>query len=89
VAYTFHWSIIWSTNVKALGLNLYSWLCLYFAKISFRDQAFFLKNEEISSPSPCGFLIGIYMFCEGWSTETFREKEDSEISLLIKSFVLM
>jgi hypothetical protein len=50
---------------------------------------FFLENEEISAASPCGFLIGIYMFYEHWSTETFGKREDSEKNLLIKSFVLM
>jgi hypothetical protein len=33
----------------------------------------FLVNEEISAPPPCGFLIGIYLFYENWSTETFRK----------------
>jgi hypothetical protein len=32
---------------------------------------FFHENEEISTPPPCGFLIGIYLFYENWSTETF------------------
>jgi hypothetical protein len=31
------------------------------------------SNEEIFSPPPCGFLIGIYIFYEHWSTETFRK----------------
>jgi hypothetical protein len=26
-------------------------------------------------PPPCGLLIGIYLFYENWSTETFRKKE--------------
>jgi hypothetical protein len=38
-------------------------------------RAFSLENEEISSPPPCGFLIGIYKFFKSWSTETFRKKE--------------
>jgi hypothetical protein len=40
--------------------------------------AFFLKNEEISAPPPCGFLIGIYLFYENESTETFRKKESKK-----------
>jgi hypothetical protein len=35
------------------------------------------ENEEISAPPPCGFLIGIYLFYENWSTETFRKKESN------------
>jgi hypothetical protein len=34
----------------------------------------FGENEEISAPPPSGFLIGIYLFYENWSTETFRKK---------------
>jgi hypothetical protein len=34
----------------------------------------FAENEEISAPPPCGFLIGIYIFYENWSTETFRKE---------------
>jgi hypothetical protein len=34
----------------------------------------FPENEEISAPPPCGFLIGIYLFYESWSTETFRKR---------------
>jgi hypothetical protein len=37
------------------------------------DPGFFPENEEISTPPPCGFLIGIYIFYESWSTETFRQ----------------
>jgi hypothetical protein len=33
------------------------------------------ENEEISTPPPCGLLIGIYIFYESWSTETSRKKE--------------
>jgi hypothetical protein len=33
------------------------------------------ENEEISAPPPWGFLVGIYLFSEYWSTETFRNKE--------------
>jgi hypothetical protein len=29
------------------------------------------ENEEMSTPPPCGSLIGIYIFYENWSTETF------------------
>jgi hypothetical protein len=37
-------------------------------------RPFSSKNEAISSPPPCGFLIGIYLFYKNWSTETFRKK---------------
>jgi hypothetical protein len=50
-----------------------------FASISRKfpsDPRFFSpENEEISTPPPCGFLMGIYLFYEHWSTETFRKKE--------------
>ena len=36
---------------------------------------FFAENEEISTPPPCGLSIGVYLFYENWSTETFRRKE--------------
>jgi hypothetical protein len=35
------------------------------------------ETEEISAPPPCGFLIGIYLFYENWSTETFRKNQRS------------
>jgi hypothetical protein len=35
----------------------------------------FSEKEEISTPPPCGFLIGIYLFYENWSTEAFRKRE--------------
>jgi hypothetical protein len=38
---------------------------------------FFSESEEISTPPPCGFLIGIYLFYENRSTETFRENESN------------
>ena len=34
----------------------------------------FPKNEEISTPPPCGFLVGI-LFYENGSTESFRKNE--------------
>jgi hypothetical protein len=33
---------------------------------------FFLKNKEVSTPPPCGFLIGIYLFYEHWSTDQLK-----------------
>jgi hypothetical protein len=39
---------------------------------------FFLENEEISGLPPCGLLIGIYLFYENLSTETFRKKESKK-----------
>jgi len=38
----------------------------------------FPENEEMSTPPPCGFLIGIYLFCENWSTETFRRRDSKK-----------
>jgi hypothetical protein len=43
-------------------------------------QAFSPENEEVSAPPPCGLLIGIYIFCESWSTETFRKKDSKKWS---------
>jgi hypothetical protein len=34
----------------------------------------FPESEEKSTPPPCGFLIGIYLFYENWSTETFTKE---------------
>jgi hypothetical protein len=61
-----------------MGANLYSGLFIYFTKVSFSPQAFSPENEEISAPPPCGLLIGIYLFYENWSTETFRKKESKK-----------
>jgi hypothetical protein len=36
------------------------------------------ENEEISIPPPCGFLVGIYLFYENWSPETFRKEESTK-----------
>ena len=41
-------------------------------------RLFSLENEEISAPPPCGFLTGIYLLYENWSTETFRKKESKK-----------
>jgi len=35
---------------------------------------FIPEKEEIFAPLPCGFWIGIYLFYENWSTETFTGK---------------
>jgi len=40
-------------------------------------RLFSSKNEEISAPPPCGFLIGIYLFYENWSTETSRKNKSN------------
>jgi len=39
------------------------------------------SNEEIFSSPPCGFLIGIYLFYEKWSTETFNKEESKKWAL--------
>ena len=36
----------------------------------------FPENEGISTPPPCALLIGIYIFYENWSTETFRNFQE-------------
>ena len=41
-------------------------------------KAFFPESEEMSTPPPCGLLIGIYLFHENWSAETFRKKESKK-----------
>jgi hypothetical protein len=35
---------------------------------------FIAENEEIFPSPPCGFLVGIYIFSENWSTGTLRKK---------------
>jgi len=57
--------------------------CLFLILLIFHEgflftPGFFPENEEISSPPPCAFLIGIYLFYENWSTETFRRKESKK-----------
>jgi hypothetical protein len=42
---------------------------------------FFPENEDISAPPPCGFQIGIYIFYENCSTETFRKRESKKWAL--------
>jgi hypothetical protein len=46
-------------------------------RISFCPQAFSTGNEEIAAPPIYGFLIGIYLFYENWSTGTFRKNESN------------
>jgi len=47
----------------------------YKGQVSSINKDFFIaENKEISAPSPCGLLIGIYKFYESWSTETFRKR---------------
>ncbi len=52
-------------------------LCPKLFRVSLQTSSFCPENEETSSPPPCGFLIRIYLFCENWSTETFRGKEST------------
>jgi hypothetical protein len=42
------------------------------------------ENEEISIPPPCGFLIGIYLFYEHWSIETFRKRNSKKWAVSIE-----
>jgi hypothetical protein len=39
---------------------------------------FIAENEKISTPPPCGLLIGIYILYENWSTETFGKRSREE-----------
>jgi hypothetical protein len=39
---------------------------------------FIPESQKISAPPPCGFLVGIYLFYESWSTATFRKKESKK-----------
>ena len=43
-------------------------------------RLFSSENEEISTPPPWGLSIGIYLFHENWSTETFRNFQKRNIS---------
>jgi hypothetical protein len=45
------------------------------------DPRLFSWKEEISTPPPCGLLIGIYIFYESWSTDTFRKSQRSGMSV--------
>jgi len=44
-------------------------------KFPSHPRRFSHENKKISTPPPCGFLIGIYIFYENWSTETFRKSQ--------------
>ncbi len=39
-----------------------------------RNTSLVQQNERMSALPPCGFLIGIYLLYENWSTKTFRER---------------
>jgi hypothetical protein len=39
---------------------------------------FLHEKEEISAPPPWGFVIGIYLFYENGSTETFRKRDSKK-----------
>jgi hypothetical protein len=45
---------------------------------------FFYENEEISAPLPSGFLIGIYLFYENWSTGSFRKSQNRTIGTFVR-----
>jgi hypothetical protein len=61
-------------NVWKIGVDPLSLALPIFDESFLLTQGFLLKNEEISAPPPCRFLIGIYLFYENWSTETFRKE---------------
>ena len=46
--------------------------------IKLEEQPASTSSEEISLYPLCGLLIGIYMFYENWSTETFRKKDSKK-----------
>ena len=52
------------SGVKSLSLTI-------FHKSFLLTPGIFPENEEISTPPPSRFLIGIYLFSEIGSTETF------------------
>jgi hypothetical protein len=41
-------------------------------------RSFSPESEEICATPPCGFLIGIYLFYESWSTETFGKSRSKK-----------
>jgi hypothetical protein len=45
---------------------------------TFSDPGFFSEKGDISMPPSCGLLIGIYLFYENWSTETFTRRESKK-----------
>jgi hypothetical protein len=75
----------------ALGFGLLwgRFFILDFADISQKfpsdPQAFSPENKEISEPPLCGFLIGIYLFYENWSTETSRKRDSRKWAVCNKS----
>jgi len=54
---------------------------LYFTHITFSPQAFFLENEEISTPPPCG-LEYIYFMKIG--QPKLSERETQEVGCLLQ-----
>jgi hypothetical protein len=50
----------WGAGVKSFSLTLPVFHESFLLAPSFVSS----KNEEISAPPPCGFLIGIYLFYE-------------------------
>jgi hypothetical protein len=63
----------WGSGVKSFSLTL----LIFHESFPSYPRLFSSKNEEISAPPPCGFLIGIYLFYENWSTETSRKNESN------------
>ena len=62
----------WRSGVESLSLSL----SIFHERFPL-TLGFFPENEEISAPPPCvdcRLLIGIYLFYENWSTETFGKK---------------
>jgi uncharacterized RDD family membrane protein YckC len=43
---------------------------------------FSLKTKKSLQPPPSGLLIGIYIFYENWSTETFRKSQRGGLIVL-------
>jgi hypothetical protein len=58
-------------NINPAEGRWFDSLFTLFHKSFLLTPGFFPENEEISAPPPFGFLIGIYLFYENWSTETF------------------
>jgi len=78
---TFHDEWIMCSWVESLSLTF-----PIFHESLLLTPAFSPENEEISSPPPFEFLIGIYLFYENWSTETFRREESKKRAVCYKEW---
>ena len=61
-----------------VGVEFLSLVLPIFYKSFLLISGFFPETEGTSAPPPCGLLVGIYLFYENWSTETFRKRESEK-----------